>query len=186
MNYEEALKEIAKQYKVRRMYEKYAQIETHEFFDGYNFIFIGVREYEGKVLLTDNAEYAELVDYDTYYDEIVELAKKHDVIIDDYHIEKDYTNNDDVKAYFEFLYELRDNYSNEVLQEKETQKFLALSNQSQMEIVKKYVLKNSSIMTSKMQMDLWPLTRKELEDILDKLVKEGYLIKQDDDYFIIN
>ena len=118
MNFEEALEKIAKEYNVRRMYENYAQIEPDELFDDYNFIFIGVRYYDGRVLLTDNADYAELVDYDHYEKEIIKLTKKHHLCFNNYNIEKDYHDNSDVEAYLEFLYDLRDNYSNEVLRER--------------------------------------------------------------------
>ena len=186
MNFDEALKEIGKEYNVRQKYENYAQIEFDELFDGYNYMYIAIRVHQGKVLLTDNAGYADLVDYDYYQNEILKLVEKYGLVFDDYYIEKEYHDNSDVKAYVDFLYELRDNYSIEVLKEKELKKFLNMSSKEKMKVVMKFLNKNDSIILSQLQMELWPILRSELLEILDKLVSEGYLSKIDDDYFVNN
>lgn len=111
MNFEDALKEIEKEYQVKRMYNGYAQIELDELFDAFNYMFIGIVDREGKIFLTDNADYAELVDYDRHEKEINELVKKHHLTIDDYHIVKEYSSNKDVKDYLEFLYDLREKFA---------------------------------------------------------------------------
>ena len=59
--FEKALKEIGKEYSVRRVNMTYAQIEFDILFDAYNYIFIGVLYEDNKVILTDFADYAQIL-----------------------------------------------------------------------------------------------------------------------------
>ena len=109
--YEKALEEIKKEYPVRRMTTTYAQIESKILFDDYNYIFIGVLFEEGKIILTDMAEYAQICPWeDEDIPELEKLCQKHGVTFKNYHIERLYHSNEDVKKYLDCLLELKEKY----------------------------------------------------------------------------
>lgn len=108
MNYLEALKEIEKEYNCRRITPTYTHISVGVLFDEFNYMFVSVADREGKVMLTDNGEYSEIVDFNRYEKEIKELVEKHHLTLDGHRIDKEYISNDDIKTYIAFLYELRE------------------------------------------------------------------------------
>lgn len=109
--YEKALEEIKKEYPIRRMYATYAQIEFDILFDSYNYIFIGVLFEDDKVILTDLAEYAQICPWeDEDIPELEKLCQKYGVTFKNYHIERLYHSNEDVKKYLDCLLELKEKY----------------------------------------------------------------------------
>ena len=112
--FEQALKEISKDYPVRKITTTYAQIEFDILFDAYNYIFIGVLFEDDKVILTDMAEYAQICPWED--EDIIELEKicsKYGVTFKNYHIECLYHSNQDVKNYLDCLLELKEKYAEE-------------------------------------------------------------------------
>ena len=111
MNFDRILEEINKDYPTRRMSEFYAQIELDILFDGYNYIFIGVLFEDNKVILTDFADYAPLCNWeDKDIPDVNKICEKHHVVFRNYHIEKIYNSNQDIKDYLNCLLELKDKY----------------------------------------------------------------------------
>lgn len=103
--------EIQKDYTVRRISATYAQIEFDILFDDYNYIFIGVLFEDNKVLLTDMADYAELCPWeDDNIHEVKAICQKYGVTFNNYHIERLYQSNDDIKKYLDCLLELKEKY----------------------------------------------------------------------------
>ena len=106
--FKKALDEIAKEYQVRKISTTYAQIEFDILFDDFNYVFIGVLYENNRVLLTDLADYAELLDYsDEEMPRVEEICLAHNVTFNNYHIEKDYHSNQDIKDYLDCLLELQ-------------------------------------------------------------------------------
>ena len=110
--FEKALKEIGKEYSVRRVNMTYAQIEFDILFDAYNYIFIGVLYEDNKVILTDFADYAQICPWeDKDIPDIEKICQKHNIVFRNYHIECLYNSNEDVKNYLECLLELKEKYA---------------------------------------------------------------------------
>ena len=110
--FEKALAEIQKDYSVRRFNSTYAQIEFDILFDDYNFIFIGVLYEDEKVILTDFADYAEICPWeDDNIHEVEAICQKYGVTFRNYHIERLYHSNEDVKLYLDCLLELKEKYA---------------------------------------------------------------------------
>ncbi len=110
-SYEKALNAIKKDYPLRRMTSTYAQIEFDILFDSYNYIFIGVLSEDDKVILTDLAEYAQICPWeDEDIPELEKLCQKHGVSFKNYHIERLYHSNKDIKQYLNCLLELKEKY----------------------------------------------------------------------------
>ena len=110
--FEKALAEIRKDYNVVQFTTTYAQIEFDILFDDYNYIFIGVLFEDNKVILTDMADYAEICpweDDDIY--EVEAICQKYGVTFKNYHIERLYHSNEDVKLYLDCLLELKEKYA---------------------------------------------------------------------------
>ena len=114
MDFESVLNDIKKEYPLRRFTQTYAQIELDILFDGYNYIFIGVLDEDGKVYLTDFADYAPICNWeDEDIVEVTKICQKHQISFRNYHIECIYHSNDDVKRYLKCLLELKDRYVKE-------------------------------------------------------------------------
>ena len=112
--FEKALVEIRKDYNVVQFTTTYAQIEFDILFDDYNYIFIGVLFEDNKVILTDFADYAELCPWeDDNIHEVEEICQKHGVTFKNYHIERIYHSNEDIKLYLDCLLELKEKYERE-------------------------------------------------------------------------
>ena len=110
--FEKALKEISKEYSVRRISQTYAQIDFDELFDPYNFIFIGILYEDNKVILTDFADYAQLCPWeDEDIPTLEKICQKYGVSFHNYHIECLYQNNEDIKNYYRCLLELREKFA---------------------------------------------------------------------------
>ena len=108
-SFEKALNEIGKEYPIRRISKNYAQIELDELFDWYNYIFIGVLydKDNNQVILTDNADYAPLCDWEEEdLFEVEAICKRHHITFNNWHIECIYHTNQDVNNYLECLREL--------------------------------------------------------------------------------
>ena len=109
--FEIALETIKKEYPVRRVNDKYAQIELDILFDDYNYIFIGVLYEKGQVILTDMADYAPLCDWeDEDIPGVSKICQKYGITIINYHIECLYHSNKDVKNYLDCLLALKRKY----------------------------------------------------------------------------
>ena len=111
MQLREAYREIkAAGYDVRWMNSNAIQIDFDFLFDDFNCAFADVIFTDGKILITDYAEYEEILDEHTEED-IAEICVKHDCRFDNYHIEKEYNSIDDVKKYEACILEIRKFYS---------------------------------------------------------------------------
>ena len=111
IKFEQAIEEIKKDFPIRKLTTTYAQIETDILFDSYNYIFIGVLYEDGKVILIDNADYAQLMSWsEEEYKEIENICKKHNLLFINWNIECDYISNQDVKNYLDCLLELKEKY----------------------------------------------------------------------------
>ena len=109
--FEKALAEIRKDYNVVQFTTTYAQIEFDILFDDYNYIFIGVLFEDNKVILTDMADYAEICPWeDDNIHEVEAICQKYGVTFNNYHIERIYHSNDDIKKYLDCLLALKDKY----------------------------------------------------------------------------
>ena len=107
--FEKALAEIRKDYNVVQFTTTYAQIEFDILFDDYNYIFIGVLFEDNKVILTDMADYAEICPWeDDNIHEVEAICQKYGVTFRNYHIERLYHSNDDIKKYLDCLLALKD------------------------------------------------------------------------------
>ena len=110
--FEKALAEIRKDYNVVQFTTTYAQIEFDILFDDYNYIFIGILFEDNKVILTDMADYAEICPWeDDNIHEVETICQKHGVTFKNYHIERLYHSNEDVKLYLDCLLELKEKYA---------------------------------------------------------------------------
>ena len=112
--FEKALEEIGKEYPVRRMTQTYAQIELDELFDWHNYIFIGIlyQKDKSQILLTDNADYAQLCDWEeNNLAGVEEICQKHHINFNNWHIECIYQSNEDVSNYLKCLRELSEKYT---------------------------------------------------------------------------
>ena len=111
--FEQAIEEIKKVFPIRKLTTTYAQIETEDLFDSYNYIFIGVLFEGDKVILTDNADYAQLMPWcEEEYKQIENICKKHNLSFKNWNIECEYHSNQDVKNYLDCLLELKEKYIN--------------------------------------------------------------------------
>ena len=168
MTIKEAFNEISKEYDVSWRSNKSLHIHFDELFDSFNYMFIAVIEENGNILL---------IDYDNHEEEIIALIEKHHLHFNDYHIEKTYYDNADIRAYVEFLQELSETYSNEALQEKEREEILVMSLKEQLEAIKKYAIRG--MLSASQLSSRTALTREECETILDNLEKAHLLTLKD-------
>lgn len=111
MELKEAFEEIKKAgYDIRYIHSKACQVDFDFLFDGYNGAFVTLIFTDNKLLLTDYANYEEILD-DHEYEDIEKLCKKHDVQYIDYNIEKEYKGLKDLKIYEQCILDLRSQYS---------------------------------------------------------------------------
>ena len=110
--FEKALSQIGKEYTVRKLTTTYAQIDfLDELFDAYNCMFIGVLFEDNQVILTDNADYAEICRWEEKdLVDVKAICDKHHIIFKNWHIECVYQNNQDIKNYLDCLRELSEKY----------------------------------------------------------------------------
>lgn len=112
-DFQKVIANIKKEYPtVRQMFEHYAQIDFDILFDPWNYMFIGIYAEDGKIILTDNAQYVETCQIeDEDYQNVAKICEKHGLVFNNWHIECDYNSNKDIKKYLDCLYELQEKYA---------------------------------------------------------------------------
>lgn len=104
MDFEQAIQNIQKEYKINYAHKNSIMITTNQMLNEYNYCFVSLINYHGKLILTDltnNMEHITLSE-----EEVKQICAKHDITFDDYNIECEYTSNDDIKRYLECLNEI--------------------------------------------------------------------------------
>lgn len=74
--------------------------------DPYNYAYAAILLMPDKVLLTDFADTAQIVDFTP--EEFQKICQKYGVIWDDYNLELEYHSNEDIKTYKAFMNEISD------------------------------------------------------------------------------
>ena len=110
-DFDSALKNIEKEYPLRRISTTYAQIEFDILFDDYNYIFIGVLFEDNEVILTDMADYSQL-DYwhEENLPEVEKICREYGVRFNNWNIECLYHSNEDIKRYLDCLLAIKDRF----------------------------------------------------------------------------
>lgn len=99
--------QIAKDFEVRWAHSKGLNVDFMDvWLDPYNIAFIGVLLMDDKIILTDFADTAQIVDFTA--EEFQEICKKHGITWDDWTMEREYHSNDDIVKFKECLAEISD------------------------------------------------------------------------------
>ena len=107
MEFKKALEEIGKEYKFRWLNQGCVQIDSKQLLDAYNCCFVDILNKDGQALLTDFADHMQVITLPE--DKVIEICKKHNITWNNYHLECQYTSNQDIKNYFECLAEIAEN-----------------------------------------------------------------------------
>ena len=106
MEFKQAIKNIEKEYKIRWASSTCVQIDTDQFLDAFNYCFVSILDEDGRALITDFADNMEVITLPI--ERVQEICKQHNIVWNNYHLECEYTSNDDIKRYFECLQQITD------------------------------------------------------------------------------
>lgn len=97
--------QIGKDYKVRWAHSKGLNVDFDDvWIDPYHIAYLGVLLMDDKILLTDFADVAQIVDFTP--EEFKEICAKHNISWNDYYMEREYHSNKDIQDYKECLMEI--------------------------------------------------------------------------------
>lgn len=101
MNYNDALELIRQNYIVEDIGDDTAEIITRQMLNDFNTSFLALAKDENGCHLSDFAKTCEIVFIED--EKLKELAKKHNLIFDDYYIKTPFNSLDDLNRFIEFF-----------------------------------------------------------------------------------
>ena len=106
MTKEELFEQIKKDFpSARWAHSRSIQVDFMDvWMDPYNLGFVAVLIMDDKILLTDFADTAQIIDWKP--EEFQKICAKYGVFWDDYNLELEYHSNDDIRTYKKFLEEI--------------------------------------------------------------------------------
>ena len=104
MDFEQAIQNIQKEYNTWYNHKDSISIETNQMLTEYNFCFVSLINYHGRLILTDLTNNMEHITLDE--NEVKEICKKYNIVFNDYNLECEYTSNEDIKRYLQCLNEI--------------------------------------------------------------------------------
>ena len=91
MEFKKAVEEIKKEYEIRWVNMGCITIENDQFLDPYNICFVAILNEDNRALITDFAENLQEIEFEEK--DMIEICKKHNLTYINYHIECEYTCN---------------------------------------------------------------------------------------------